>query len=568
MAMRGRVGYFWDWFLEGEMINELTAAGDDVWTTERLGQWIRTTCSDEQVIVLANREPFRHDYDPHGRITVKHSAAGLVSAVEPLISTCSGVWVAHGAGTADQVTARDRDGLEVPPYKPAYRLRRVWLGEVEEQGYYYGFANEALWPLCHRAFAKPVFRSDDFTIYWTTNARFVDAVCEEATTESPLVFVHDYHFSLAPRLLRDRLSQAVIVNFWHIPWPHWTSFEICPWHQHLLEGLLGSSILGFQTLSDCRNFMDTVAHLLEAHVDYELNVITYQGRRVLVRAYPASVNWTELQSGEPSVEVCRDEVRHMLELPSTTRLGVGVDRLDYTKGIEEKFSAVEQMLECYPELRDTFVFVQLAQPSRSRLPAYSELRMRLVAAANRVNARFGRNGWVPIIVVEGDHPRSEVFRFLRAADVCYVSSLQDGMNLVSKEFVAAREDDLGVLVLSCFAGSARELDQALIVNPLDVDGTAHVLARALSMDEAEQQERMRAMRATVSRYNAHYWAARMLADAAALRDESAHREGLTRRPGQTVEALEAAQGLSPARQTVLSSQRVPSSIVATARGAA
>ena len=308
---------------------------------------------------------------------MQRSAGGLVTALEPLLQACSGVWVAHGAGSADRAVVDRRDGLNVPPDHPAYRLRRVWLNEAEQRGYYLGFANEGLWALCHRAHVQPVFRPADFRIYEAVNARFADAVADEADSDSPLVLVQDYHFALAPALIREHLPHSTIVAFWHIPWPHAGDSRCCPWGRQLLKGLLGSTIVGFQTPDDCRNFLDTVERSLPAPRSIASRTsITYNGHRTSVRAYPVSVEW-------PNRWVCRVPIdRDAAATPSAASsgwirralLGVGVDRLDYTKGIAEKFLAVEQLLERAPECRGRFVFVQIAEPSREQLPAYRDLR--------------------------------------------------------------------------------------------------------------------------------------------------------------------------------------------------
>jgi trehalose 6-phosphate synthase len=489
-----------------------------VWTDERLRSWLETVYGGESIVVLANREPFRHDRAPDGSIIVRRSASGLVTALEPLVQACSGVWVAHGAGTADRTFVDRRDGLDVPPANPLYRLRRVWLDGHEERGYYYGFANEGLWPLCHRANVQPVFRPDDFKMYRAINIRFAEAVCEEVDGDTPLVLVQDYHFAIAPRAIRQRLPRSTIVAFWHIPWPEPRAYAICPWGRQLLEGLLGSSIVGFQTPDDCRNFIDTVERSLDAHIDRGRNTILYAGRRTMVRAYPVSVEWpSRLACQSPPIEICRASVRRQLHLPPDVRLGVGVDRLDYTKGINEKFLAVERLLELRPELRERFVFVQVAEPSRSSLPAYQDLRSRLLDTTDRINRRFGSDGYRPLVLLDSHYEAADVYRFLRAADLCYVGSLQDGMNLVAKEFVVARDDDRGVLVLSEFAGAARELNGAVIVNPSAIDDSARALAKALSMPVEEQSTRMRAMRSVVAEFNTYRWAGEMLADAARLR---------------------------------------------------
>jgi trehalose 6-phosphate synthase len=489
-------------------------------------------CREESVVVLANREPFRHDRTPDGDIVVRRSSGGLVSALEPVMQACSGVWVAHGSGTADPMVVDRRDGLAVPPANPLYRLRRVWLAPDEERGYYYGFANEGLWPLCHRAHVQPVFRTSDYNMYRAVNERFADTVCDEVTADSPLVLVQDYHFALAPRMIRDRLPLGTIVAFWHIPWPSPRDFAICPWGRQLLEGLLGSTIIGFQTPDDCRNFVDTVGCVLDAQIDRARNAITYDGRRTAIRAYPVSVEWPSRWAPQsPPVEICRQAIRRELGLPPEVRLGIGVDRLDYTKGIIEKFLAVERLLETHPQLRERFVFVQIAEPSRECLPPYRELRLRVREAADRINLRFGSNGNGPIVLLEAHHDAAEVYRFLRAADLCYVGSLHDGMNLVAKEFVSARDDEGGVLVLSRFAGAARELTASLIVNPYAIDDAANALATALTMPVSEQSKRMRAMRSVVARFNTYRWAGQMLTDVMRLhREPTCLRSDLAIRP--------------------------------------
>lgn len=467
---------------------------------------------EQQVIVVANREPYSHERDAQGHLTVRRSASGVVNAVEPLLNACAGVWVAHGSASGDRAFATDRDGLVVPPDEPKYRLRRVWLSEEEEREYYDGVANAALWPLCHRAHVQPVYRSAEFETYRAVNGRFADAVREEATDASPVVLVQDYHFALAPDMIRRRLPHSAIATFWHIPWPHWQTFATCPWRIEMLRGLLGSNVLGFQTAADCFNFVESVDRLLGAQIDCGEGVITYEGRRVLVRDYPASIEWPGNWANAPAVSLCRDSVFGDLRLPADALLGVGVDRLDFTKGIEEKFLIVERLLECHPELEGRFVFVQLVEPSRRRLSTYRKARLRMLETAERVNRRFATSAYQPIVVIEAHHSPATMARYFRAADLCFVNSLHDGMNLVSKEFVAARDDEQGVLVLSEFAGAAHELWDAMIVNPYDTDGAAHVLARALALAPDEQRERLRRMRQTVASHDAHHWASSLLGD--------------------------------------------------------
>ncbi|NUR56002.1 MAG: trehalose-6-phosphate synthase [Acidobacteria bacterium] len=470
-----------------------------------------------RVIVLANRQPFSHEHRPDGQIVVKRSTSGLVTASEPLVRQTAGVWVAHGAGSADRAVVDAWDGVMVPPDDPAYRLRRVWLTEAEEDGYYYGFANEGLWPLCHRAHVRPVFRSSDFDTYWTINTRFADAACDEAQHETPIVLVQDYHFALAPLMIRHRLAAGAIVAFWHIPWPNRERLQMCPWASYLVEGMLGSDLVGFQTQEDGLHFLDGAEHVLGASVDRQRMTVTYVGRTTHVRAYAASVAFPpSCLSRIGDVERCTRDVHARFGLRASDRLVVGIDRMDYTKGLEEKLLAIEYLLEQHPQLVDSFVYVQIAQPSRQRLAPYRELRERVAALAERVNRRFSTYDWVPVRLVEERIEPPDVYRLLRAADVCYVGSLHDGMNLVAKEFISARDDERGVLVLSGFAGAASELCGAVTINPYDIEQTAHAIAGALTMKPEDQQHRMRRMRASVAAWDADRWGAALLHDASTL----------------------------------------------------
>lgn len=489
-----------------------------IWNPQRLKQTLVRFFPGEKVIVLANREPYIHERMKDGSIKVRHPASGLVTAVEPVLRACSGVWVAHGSGSADKETVDSHHRVRVPPEDPSYSLRRVWLTPEEERGYYYGLANEGLWPLCHLAHTRPIFRGSDYTAYETVNRKFAEATQAEADTDDPIVLVQDYHFALAPRLIRERLRRATIITFWHIPWPNAERLGICPWRADILEGLLGSSILGFHTQLHCNNFLDSVDRYLEARIDREQSAVVIRGQTTLVRPYPISISWpNEWANHAPPIEQCRLTVRQSLGLPNDAFLGVGVDRLDYTKGIEERLLTVERFLERFPNYLGRFAFVQLAAPSRTLIDHYRELDETIERTVKRINGRFAKDGYEPIRLLRAHHEPPDVFRFYRASDFCYVSSLHDGMNLVAKEFVAARDDEAGVLILSQFTGAARELSEALMVNPYDMEQTSTALNLALTMPREEQRERMHAMRAYLTEFNVYRWAGRMLVDAARLR---------------------------------------------------
>jgi trehalose 6-phosphate synthase len=515
--------------LVDRIVSEREADGEGgTWTPQRLRHVLSRHLKGEKIVIIANREPYIHEKGDDGGLVVRHPASGLVTALEPVMRACSGTWIAHGGGSADREVVDANSRVRVPPGEESYFLRRVWLSREEEQGYYYGFANEGLWPLCHLAHARPVFRNEDWKKYQAVNERFAEAVYAEVDSEDPIVLVQDYHFALLPRLIRERLPRATVIMFWHIPWPNSQGFGICPWREELLAGMLGASILGFHTQYDCNSFIDSADRFLETRIDRERHSVVQQGRSTLVRPYPISLEWPNrwLQSAPP-VDVCRKSVLEETGLPPATLLGIGVDRLDYTKGIEERLFAIERLLERYPEFQGRFSFVELAAPSRTVIERYRQLGDSVEQLVERINGRFASGAYRPIVFLRAHHEPPVVFRYLRAADVCYVSSLHDGMNLVAKEFVAARDDERGVLILSQFTGAARELTEALIVNPYDLEEASAALATALRMAVEEQRDRMRSMRAFLSEFNVYRWAGRMLVDAARLRS----RDRLTGRLG-------------------------------------
>ncbi len=487
------------------------------WTPETLRNILKEELKGDEVLIVSNREPYIH-VRRNGALEVQRPASGLVTALEPVMRACSGTWIAHGSGSADREAVDKHDRVMVPPDRPAYKIRRVWLSKEEEAGYYYGFSNEGLWPLCHIAHTRPSFRAPDWEQYRAVNRRFADVVIQEARTEDPIVLVQDYHFALLPLMIRERLPRATIITFWHIPWPNPETFGICPWREEILDGLLGSSILGFHTQYHCNNFFDTVDRYLEARVDRDTFSITHGGEATEVHRYPISIEWPPAAlAGLPPVAKCHAAVRHELGLAADVRLGLGIDRLDYTKGIVERLRAVERMLELNPRWIGRFSFIQIAAPSRSSIDEYQHFEARVRQAASRINQRFGTATCQPVILLIEHHDAASVYRHYRACDLCFVSSLHDGMNLVAKEFVAARDDEGGVLVLSQFTGAARELAEALIVNPYDVEQCATALSLALTMPAQEQRARMKSMRGLVQEFNVYRWAGRMLLDAAQMR---------------------------------------------------
>jgi len=522
---------------------EHRARNDDqlAWSADTLRGLLHGELRGQEVIVVSNREPYIHVR--HGsEIVVQRPASGLVTAVEPIMRACSGTCIAHGSGSADRDVVDTDDRVGVPLDHPAYQIRRVWLSPEEEAGYYYGFSNEGLWPLCHIAHVRPTFRTADWEQYRQVNQRFAMTVVEEAKSADPIVLVQDYHFALLPRMIREALPDATIVTFWHIPWPNPEAFAICPWREELLDGLLGSSILGFHTQFHCNNFVDTVDRLLEARADRETFTVTYRGAPTAVNRYPISIDWPPLPNlvSKP-IEQCRQDIRRQHDLPDGHAIGAGIDRLDYTKGIEERLRAVERLLEIHPEWVGRFTFIQVAAPTRARIEEYQHYETRVRALVARINERFAGARHPPIIFKAAHHEPEQVYEYYRASDLCFVSSLHDGMNLVAKEFVSSRDDERGVLLLSQFTGVARELPEAIIVNPYDTDQCATALHMALTMPEGEQRARMRLMRGLIQEFNVYRWAGRMLIDAAGMRSRSrllsrSSVSGMSRVPSTVAEA--------------------------------
>ncbi len=496
----------------------LREEGQSQWTADRLAVHIRSRLEDGRLFVVSNREPYSHVR--RGRsLEVSVPPSGLVTALEPVLRACDGTWIAHGSGDAD-MEATDRGGhLRVPPEDPQYTLRRVWLTKEEEQGYYYGFANEGLWPLCHIAHTRPIFRANDWDHYQAVNRKFADAVLEEIEDcVRPVILVQDYHFALLPRMIKQKRPDARVAIFWHIPWPNPEAFNICPWQRDLIDGLLGADLIGFHIQSHCNNFLQTTDRVVESRIDWERFSVQRRDHLTSVRPFPISVDFADSPAETPAEPAYLERSGLLKALGiETAFLGVGVDRLDYTKGILERFLAIERFLEKYPRYQGQFSFVQIGAPSRTHIKRYHDLQAEIEAEAERINWRFEKDQWKPIVLLNRQHTHKEIIKYYRSADLCLVTSLHDGMNLVAKEFLASRHDERGVLVLSIFTGAARELRDALQVNPYDIDQTAEAIRAALEMEPEEKQLRMQRMRKTVRERNVYYWAGSLITELCELR---------------------------------------------------
>ncbi|MDA8325797.1 MAG: trehalose-6-phosphate synthase [Nitrospiraceae bacterium] len=490
-----------------------------LWTAHRLKEHMRAELSGKKLFLVSNREPYMHVKEGHN-VKCIVPAGGLVTALDPVMRICDGLWLAHGGGDADRETVDASDKVRVPPEDPSYTLRRIWLSKDEEKGYYYGFSNEGIWPLCHITHTRPVFRLEDWVYYQKANEKFAEVLLKEiAGEECPLILIQDYHLALLPLLIKEKRPDARVALFWHIPWPNPEAFGICPWQQEILMGMLGADLVGFHIQFHCNNFLDTVDRFLESKTDWEQFSVSRSGHTTLVKSFPISVSFENFTDRGIAIKANRPLREQLVKETGVhaKHLGVGVDRIDYTKGIPERFRAVERFLEKHPEFIGQFTFVELGAPSRTHIKKYHDLMAEVEETVESVNWRFQTKEWRPILFLKAHHSHEEINRFYKTADVCMVTSLHDGMNLVAKEFVAARDDEDGVLILSQFAGASRELTDALIINPYDIEEMADALYRSLTMEPREKSERMARMRSVVRENNIYRWAGDLITALARLR---------------------------------------------------
>lgn len=497
----------------------LRLSSESLWTPERLKEFVRSKLNGQPLFVVSNREPYMHNRKGK-ELECIVPASGLVTALEPVLKACGGTWIAQGSGDADREVVDEHDRVKVPSDEPQYVLRRVWVDKNLDEGFYAGFANEGLWPLCHIAHNRPTFRPTDWDAYVAVNQKFALSVLEEVkNVPAPNILIQDYHFALLPAMIKTERPDARIALFWHIPWPNPESFGICPWHKEVLQGMLGADIMGFHTQFHCNNFIESVDRFLESRIDYEHFTVNRAGHTSWIKPFPISVAFMAAPAeggklGENSESLLKQQGL------KADLLGVGVDRLDYTKGIVERFRAVEYFLEKNPEFCGRFTFAELGAPSRTMIPKYKAFVDEVAHEAERINARFKQKEWQPILLLMKHHSHAEIMPFYKAANVCLVTSLHDGMNLVAKEFIAARADEQGVLVLSQFTGAARELRDALIINPYDIGQTAEALKQALTMPVAKQTERMKRMRMILNERNVYRWAGELVGELAQIHPQN------------------------------------------------
>lgn len=480
---------------------------DSPWTEERLKVFVKDILKKRTIFMVSNREPYIHTKVGR-KITYYIPASGMVTAIEPLMEACGGVWIAYGSGDGDKLVVDKHDKIKVPPDEPKYTLKRVWLSDREEQGYYNGFSNEGLWPLCHIAHTRPTFRKEDWEEYKKVNEKFAEIVLSEIKEERrPIVLIQDFHLALVPRIIKNERPDASLGIFWHIPWPNTESFSVCPWKKEIIDGILGADLVGFHTQLHCNNFIETVSRELESLIDFEQFTITRDNHTSYIKPFPISIAFpNHLGTNEVF-----DSKNFMRDLNIKTKhIGLGVDRLDYTKGILERLKAVEIFLQKNPRYLRNFTFIQIGAPSRGKIFQYQKFTEDVEKEVERINNQFKKNGWKPILLIKKHHNKEQLNKLYKLADTCLVTSLHDGMNLVAKEFVSAREDNKGVLILSQFTGASRELKDAIIVNPYNGEQTADAIKEALEMSNQEQTRRMKRLREVIKNFNIYRWSAEFL----------------------------------------------------------
>jgi trehalose 6-phosphate synthase len=482
------------------------------WTKESLKELIEDKLKDYLFVVASNREPYIHKYSGD-KITCFRPASGVVSALDPVLQTCNGIWVAHGSGDADRKVVDSQNRVRVPcnVKEPNYTLKRVWMNKAEENGYYYGFANEAFWPLCHIVYTKPKFDESDWKYYKMINERFAKAILEEINDKEAIVFLQDYHLTLVPKMLKKANPKVKIAHFWHIPWPNPEVFRICPWKTEILEGLLGADLLGFHLHYHVDNFLETINFNMEAKVDKVASSVTYGGIETLVRPYPISIDYDKISTEASTKDVEKDikKVKDQLGITSEF-IGVGTDRVDYTKGIIEKFKAIDRFLEKYPEYQGRFVYIQIGSLSRIHLDTYKKLNDEINGLVERINWKYSSENWSPIIFIRRYFTPQELLAIFRMANICIVSSLHDGMNLVAKEYIAAAPKNKGMIVLSKFTGAARELSEAITFNPYNPEEFADCIKESLTLPEKDRKSRMTRMKNDLKEANIYRWSAKII----------------------------------------------------------
>lgn len=479
-----------------------------------LKAFIEENFPDKNLIVVSNREPYIHKKTGLS-IRVEKPAGGLTSALDDVLKITGGTWVAWGSGGGDRDVVDSKNLVQVPPENPSYMLKRVWLSPSEVENYYHGYSNQVLWPLCHITLDRVYFRKKFWEDYKKANKAFSDAVLEEADSNS-IIWIHDYHLCLVPGILRNERPELTIAHFWHIPWPDWSVFRICPQAKEIIEGLLGNDLIGFQIPLFVKNFMDCASECLDADIDYSRATIDFKGHTTRLKTFPISIDFDKFNSMASSQRTIR-MTENIKEKHGVTQgyIGIGVDRLEYTKALLKRLQAIDLFFDRYERFRRKFTFIQIAVPTRMREP-YISYKKAVEDMVSKINKKYSIGNWKPIIYIDTKVEHKDLVSYYRAADVAIISSVYDGMNLVAKEYVASKPDEKGVLILSEFAGASEELEGSILVNPYDIEQFSECIKTALKMPEKEKVSRMAALRRLVSENNIHKWIIDILNEIAAI----------------------------------------------------
>lgn len=486
-----------------------------MWSKQSLKNIIKENFEDYQFLIVSNREPFIHIFKDN-KIVSNRSVGGVTVSLDTIMQAAKGTWIAYGGSSADRKVVDQHDRIKVPPHNHKYTLRRIWMTEDELNRYYKGFSNSTLWPLCHAVFIRPTFDEIDWAIYKKINKHFAQAVLEEIDSNKAIVWVQDYHLALLPKYIKEKRPDVLVGHFWHIPWPSQEIFRICPWKKDILDGLLHNDLLGFHRYYHAENFFKTLEREMEVRIDREDQTISYKNKVRKVGIYPISVDYEYIvdrttKIDQEAVNFFREAINCPYEI-----LAVGVDRIDYTKGIIQRLQAIDIFLENYPKYKGKFVYLGIGAPSRTDIETYRELGNKISDLVNKINQKYKKRDWQPIHYINEVVERSKILYVLSQANLCFITSLDDGMNLVAKEFIAANQVD-GSLILSEFTGAAKELTESYLINPYDVKGVAQAIYRAVTAPHAERQKRMNKMKEIVKERNIYRWAGKFLLELSKLK---------------------------------------------------
>lgn len=488
-----------------------------MWTKESLKRIIKENFAGYKFILASNREPFLHIYDEgkKQKIICKRSVGGVSVALDSVMRATQGTWIAYGGSAADKEVVDKLDHIQVPTNNPKYTLRRVWMTESERRGYYEGFSNETLWPICHAVFMRPTFKESDWLAYKKINKRFANAILEEIKDKKAIVWIQDFQLSLVTEYIKDKRPDVLIGQFWHIPWPTYEIFRTCPWKKEILNGLLANDLLGFHRFYHVDNFLNNVDREMESNINKEDLMVNYKNHKTKVGFFPISVDYEKIVNYVKNTKNNKKMIEKYVKSPYKY-LAIGIDRIDYTKGIVNRLLAIEKFLEMYPSYKGKFVYFGIGSPSRSGISTYRKLSKEIRRQVLRINNKFAQKNWQPIYYLEEIMDRQDLLKICQKADLCLVTSLDDGMNLVSKEYVVANKGD-GALILSSFTGAAKELTDAFLINPYDIKETAESIKKAIETPRKEKIKRMTNMKKIIKNRNIFRWASKFLLELSKLK---------------------------------------------------